>query len=86
MTSMNQSFDPIHNCACLVVVEKIWNINNRYYGCRQLLLWGILKGKTFLPEKHLSNNADKTKIDNKGKTAFEYAAFSGNEQIINLLK
>ena len=34
----------------------------------------------------LSHNADKTKLDSKGKTAFEYAVFSGNEEIINLLK
>ena len=37
-------------------------------------------------EALLKHNADKSKIDNKGKTAFEYAAFSGNEEIINLLK
>ena len=34
----------------------------------------------------LANKADKSLLDNKGKTAFEYAAFSGNEAIINLLK
>ena len=34
----------------------------------------------------LQNKADKTKIDKQGKTAFEYAVFSGNEEIINLLK
>jgi ankyrin repeat protein len=32
------------------------------------------------------HNADKTKIDNQGKTAFEFAVFSKNEEIINLLK
>ncbi len=34
----------------------------------------------------LLHNADKTKIDSNGKTAFEYAVFSGNDEIINLLK
>jgi ankyrin repeat protein len=34
----------------------------------------------------LQKNADKTKIDAKGKTAFEYAVFAGQEEIINLLK
>ena len=34
----------------------------------------------------LQKKADKTKIDAKGKTAFEYAVFSGQEEIINLLK
>jgi ankyrin repeat protein len=34
----------------------------------------------------LENNADKTHKDNDGKTAFEHAVFSGNSEIINLLK
>jgi ankyrin repeat protein len=34
----------------------------------------------------LAHKADKTKVNKDGKTAFEYAAFSGDEQIINLLK
>jgi ankyrin repeat protein len=34
----------------------------------------------------LEFNANKTIKDNKGKTAFEYAVFSENEPIINLLK
>jgi ankyrin repeat protein len=32
------------------------------------------------------NNADKTIKDKNGKTAFEFAVFSGNEEIIKLLK
>ena len=34
----------------------------------------------------IQKNADRSLIDNKGKSAFEYAAFTGNEEIINLLK
>jgi hypothetical protein len=34
----------------------------------------------------LQKKADKALVDSKGKTAFEYAVFSGNEEIINLLK
>lgn len=34
----------------------------------------------------LANNANKDLKDNKGKTAFEYAVFSADEAIINLLK
>lgn len=34
----------------------------------------------------LKYNADKTHKNNEGKTAFEFAVFSGNEAIINLLK
>lgn len=34
----------------------------------------------------LNHHADKTKLDDKGKTAFEYAVFSGNNELINLLR
>jgi len=34
----------------------------------------------------LENKVDKTHKDKDGKTAFEHAVFSGNEEIINLLK
>jgi len=34
----------------------------------------------------LKHKADKTLKDKNGKTAFEFAVFSGNEEIINLLK
>lgn len=34
----------------------------------------------------LENKVNKTHKDNEGKTAFEHAVFSGNEEIINLLK
>jgi uncharacterized protein len=34
----------------------------------------------------LKYNADKTLKTKDGKTAFEFAAFSGNETITNLLK
>lgn len=37
-------------------------------------------------KKLLSENANKTLKCNQNKTAFEYAVFSGNENIINLLK
>ena len=34
----------------------------------------------------LENKANKLLLDKEGKTAFEYAVFAGNEEIINLLK
>ena len=34
----------------------------------------------------LEYHVDKSSIDKQGKTAFEYAVFSKNELIINLLK
>jgi len=34
----------------------------------------------------LENKVDKTHKDKSDKTAFEHAVFSGNEEIINLLK
>ena len=34
----------------------------------------------------IENKVDKNHKDLEGKTAFEYAVFSGNEEIINLLK
>jgi uncharacterized protein len=68
------------------LIDKKANVNLADANGVTSLIYSVQFQNIDIIEVLLKNKADQSHKDKQGKTAFEYAAFSGNEKIINLLK
>ncbi len=68
------------------LIEKKANLNLADANGMTALIYSVQFQNIELIELLLKNKVDQSQKDKQEKTAFEYATFSGNEKIINLLK
>jgi ankyrin repeat protein len=68
------------------LIQKKANINIADANGTTALIYCVQFNNRTILSLLLENKVDKTHKDKDGKTAFEHAVFSGNEEIINLLK
>lgn len=75
-----------NNEMALYLIDKGTQLNATDAGQTTALMFAVQFKNPEIIKALLGKHADKTLTDSKGKTAFEYAAISADQQIINLLK